>query len=149
MLKVRLRKKREFVGSLMAATFVIALFFCLNTVNMVHDASASCCTPTSYSSAASSHRMDLGDHLQHWKQTFSATNPSPSHLLLALGIIFVSLGLRSSFLQAGTHKTWIHQLSPTTYRERNAIAKIFHPILQALSNGRLHPRLYNLSSIVA
>jgi hypothetical protein len=145
--KIMLKTFQKTINLFVAVVFVTALFFCLNIgVNHANNGSASCCVLSS--SHAAAYRMDFGEHLQHWKQIFTATRTSPNNPLVFLGILFVSLGFSAFILKFKNSETNPKLVSVKVYKERNASAKFFDHILQALSGGILNPKLYNLSSVI-
>ena len=142
-----LKAFQKTISLFVAVIFVIAVFFCLNIgLNHANNANASCCVPTS--SHAHTLQMDFGEHLQHWQQIFIFTYPSSNNPLYLLGIILVSLGFSAFILKFRNSEVNPKLISAKVRKERNAIAKLFDYILQALSRGILNPKLYNLSSVI-
>ncbi len=135
---------RKFISLFVAATFAIVVFFCLNTGLNHTNNSASCCEPAS--SRLSGHQTDIGEHLQHWQQLFNAIHPTSNDLAVLLNILFVGLAFGTFLLRLKNCETNFNLIS-AKIEERNAIAKLFNPILQALSKGILNSRLYNLSLV--
>lgn len=132
---------------LLITTAFVAVFFCMSTGDSLDkDGQTSCCMSTYAHS--STHLMDLDEHIQHWKQIFTATQPSLNNPLSLLSIILISLGFGTFILKFTNFEITISPFSAKLYKERNAIAKLFDPILRALSNGILNPKLYDLSSII-
>ena len=137
---------QKLLGLLIATTFV-ATFFCMSTeVSLNKGDQTSCCISTF--SHASTHQIDFGEHVRHWQQAFAATQPSPNNLLSLLSAIFATLGFGVFISQFRSNEPKLNLFSSKLCRERNAIAKLFDSILQALSNGILNPKLYNLSIII-
>ena len=136
-----LKPSQKFISSLITIIFVIAVFFCLNSgLNHTNNANPSCCVPTS--SHAHTLQMDFGEHLQHWQQIFIVTRTAPNDLLVLLNIFFISLGFSLFILRFRNSEVNPNLFSVKVCKERNAIAKLFNHILQALSKGILNPRLY-------
>lgn len=142
-----LKPLKKFISSFIAVAFVIVVFFCLNAeLNHTSTTNASCCTPAS--SHISSHQPDIGEHFRHWQQTFTATHPSSNDLIVFLSVLFVALAFGSHMLRLRNFELDTKLFFAKIYKERNAIAKLFNPILQALSRGILNPQLYNLSFVI-
>ena len=136
----------KFMGLLLATAFFTVVFFCLNTgVDHANNSSASCCLPAS--AHARTLQADFGEHRQHWQQALISTHPSPSlnNLFGILSMLLAAMAVGSTFFQCKNF-----ELFPNTSlcKARNALANFFDPIRQALSSGRLNPRLYNLFSLV-
>jgi len=137
---------QKLLGLLIVMAFVVS-FFCMSTdISLNKDGQTSCCMSTS--SHSSTHPMDSGEHLQHWKQAFTATQPSPNNLLSFLSTIFIVFGFGIFLSEFRNYERKLNLFSKALCRKRNTIAKFFDPILQALSNGILHPKLYNLSPVI-
>ena len=91
--------------------------------------------------------MDYEEHIQHWQKTFTATQPTQNNLLALLIIVFVSIPFFVAFSQ---WQNFVHLqavVPKTQWRQRNIIAKLSDHILQALSDGILNPKIYNVNAI--
>ncbi len=141
-----LKQLQKFISSFIAATFVVAVFVCLNIgFQHPHVAISSCCVPAP--SHASVNHMDAGDHAQQWQQTFIVMHRSSDDVLVLLGMLLLSLGFISFTLRFRNFEVNQNLFSAKVYKARNAIKKLFDPLVQALSNGLLNGRLYEVSSV--
>lgn len=87
--------------------------------------------------------MGYMEHIQHWQQTFTATQPTQNNLLGLLVVVFLGATFFTAFSQWQNGIQWQAVISQSLLRQRNITAKLFDYILQALSDGILNPKIYN------
>ena len=136
----------KFMGLLLATAFFTVVFFCLNTgADHANNNSASCCLPAS--AHARTLRADFSEHLQHWQQALISTHPplSSNNLFGILSMLLAAMAAGSVFFQCKNFELFTNT---SLCKARNSLANFFDPMRQALSSGRLNPRLYNLSFLV-
>lgn len=145
---IMLKVYRKFTGLILTSTFVVVMLFSLNMgMDMRQDGTMSGCAFDSSVTCP----MNYQEHINHWQQTFIATQTTQNTILALL--VVIALGgtalLFSSFLNWQKYSQETHHIARTVHRQREITAKLSDHILQALSNGILNPRLYNLSHTIS
>ena len=137
----------KLVGVVIVAVFALVVLFALNMdMRMdVHNSMSDCRFMNSGSTIC---QMSFAEHLSHWQQTFIATAPPHNAPLLGLTVLFAGIALSSLFLNFQKYALESHTVQRRLWGERNSLSKLFDPIVQALSEGILNPRIYNLSYTV-
>lgn len=139
---LQLSKIFKIVAVLMAIAFVVVAIFSLSIrMNMHQDHTTGCIFDQSAECT-----MSPAEHIAQWKRTFTATQPS-NDILLSVIILLAGIGMISSFLRYCDHYFKLRFDSSKIHKEKNSLAKLFDPVLQALSAGRLNPKIYALSYI--
>jgi len=95
--------------------------------------------------------MDYEEHVNHWQQTFTATQPTQNTLFALL--VVIALGgttlLFHSWLNWQQYAQQAHFVPQSVHKQREIIAKLSDHILRALSNGILNPKLYNFAYTIS
>lgn len=134
-------------GLIFALAFIAAMLFGLSTgmdmrqngtmSNCMFDQSVTC-------------PMNYREHIDHWQQTFTATHRAQNTILALLMVIVLGGAalLFSSLLKRRAYAQATHHVSHIRQRQYEITAKLSNPVLRALSDGILNPRLYNLSRVI-
>ncbi|OJI06577.1 hypothetical protein BK004_02740 [bacterium CG10_46_32] len=139
-----LKTHHKFNGLILTLAIVAAIFFGMNAgMDMRQDGTMSGCIFDQSVTCS----MDYSEHWQHWQQTITAIQPSQNNLLALLIIVFVGVPFFAAFSQWQNFVQLQSVIPKTQWRQRNIIAKLSDHILQALSDGILNPKIYNLSTI--
>lgn len=137
---------QKLTGLILALSFITVMLFGLNTgMDMRQDGTMSGCVFDSSVTCP----MNYQEHINHWQQTFVATQTTQN--LLATLLIILCFGggaLLSSFFNRTTYLEEAGQTPPGIWKQRNILAKLFDQILQALSSGILNPKLYNFVQVI-
>lgn len=143
-----LKMYKKFIGLILASAFVAVMLFGLNAgMDMRQDGTMSGCVFDQSVTCP----MNYQEHINHWQQTFTATQPTQNTILVLLVVIAFGGAalLFSSFLKWQRYAQEAHYLPQTVRRQREITAKLSDHILQALSKGRLNPKLYNFSYTIS
>ena len=139
-----LKTHHKFNGLILTLAVVTAMFFGMNAgMDMNQDGIMSGCMFDQSVKCP----MDYSEHIQNWQQTFIAIQPTQNNLLTLLIIVFISAPFFVVFSQWQNVIKWRAVIPKTQWRQRNIIAKLSDHILQALSDGILNPRIYNVNAI--
>ena len=139
-----LKTHRKFTGLILTLAVVAAIFFGMNAgMDMSQNGTMSGCIFDQSVTCP----MDYAEHIQHWQQTFTAIQPTQNNLLALLIIVFVGVPFFAAFSQWQNFVQLQSVIPKTQWRQRNIIAKLSDHILQALSNGILNPKIYNVNAI--
>lgn len=142
-----LKIHQKLTGLILASTFVAVTLLGMNMgMDMRQDGTMSGCMFDQSVACP----MNYKEHVNHWQQIFTATQPAQS-TILALLVILVLGGIAlfsSSFFNRTTYPEEINHIPPGIWKQRNMLAKLFDQILQALSSGILNPKLYNFSHAI-
>ena len=124
----------KFIGVLLATAFAFTILFFLNTgMDMYKNADTSGCVFDQSVTCLTNHQ----EHINYWQSIFTPTQPISKNLSILL-IIGAAALFRNNYFKTKRLFLKIH-------RRRNIITKLFNYILQALSDGILNPKIYNLS----
>ncbi len=142
-----LKTRHKFTRLILALAFATVTLFGLNMgMDMRQEGTMSGCM---FDQSVTC-QMNYQVHVNHWQSTFSATQPAQNTLLALL--VVITLGgvalFFSSLLKRQVCAQEISHIPQSRWRHRNMMAKLFHHILQALSNGRLNPKFYNFFQLV-
>lgn len=132
---------QKLTGLILALSFIIVMLLGLNMgMDMRQDGTMSGCAFDSSVTCP----MNYQEHINHWQQTFVATQTTQNLLATLLIILFIGgSALLSSFFNRATYSEEAVRIPPGIWKQRNMLAKLFDQILQALSSGILNPKLYN------
>ncbi|MCF7905730.1 hypothetical protein K9L63_00875 [Candidatus Gracilibacteria bacterium] len=139
-----LKDSSKFTGVILTLSFAVVTLFGLNMgMDMRQDGRMSGCA---FDSSATCH-MNSQEHINHWQQTFTATQPTQSTMLALLaGMAFGGTALLfHSWLNWQRYDQKVHSIPQSVHKQREIIAKLSNHVLRALSNGTLNPVLYNFS----
>lgn len=133
---------KKLIGLILASAFIAVMLFGLSMgMDMRQDGTMSGCAFDSSVTCA----MNYREHINHWQQTFTATQPTQNTVLALL--VVIALGgtalLFHSWLNWQRYAQAAHFVPQSVHKQREIIAKLSDHILQALSDGTLNPRLYN------
>ncbi len=125
---------------LVISTFLIFVFIILFGLNLsmqiMEDGRMSNCPFTTGQSSMC--QMPSGDHISKWQQTFIAIFQSAYYLIFLVPFIIVFRFLIYQFTLASPSTLAFH-----SYKIHHPDSKTFNYLLEAFSNGILHPKLYN------
>ena len=140
-----LKTFQKFTGLLLASAFIAVTLFGLNMgMDMRGDGTMFGCMFDQSVTCP----MNYQEHVNHWQQTFVATQTTQNTILALLTVLVlggITLFSSSLFNQTTYSEDYI---PPGIWKYRNMLAKLFDQILQALSSGILNPKLYNFSHAI-
>lgn len=133
--------KRKIIAPVLATAVVIVVWFSMSLgMNMRNDGTMTGCV----FDQATTCPMNYEEHVDHWQQTVLAVLPSSDLLRTALfATILIGAAWLSLFGKRQSASKRAHTMRLMQSR-RERIAKWANYLLQALANGILHPRIYNI-----
>ncbi|MAJ97543.1 MAG: hypothetical protein CMI56_02935 [Parcubacteria group bacterium] len=89
--------------------------------------------------------MGITEHINQWQQTFIVSQNKNDDILLFSILLLAGMGIVLPFLQNRNHVLDAYFDYSKIHKERNALTKLFDHILIALSDGKINPKIYDVS----